>query len=253
MANGMQNLATVSDSTGKGAAIGSAAGPWGALIGGVAGGITGIFQAIGNSQSENEKKRLINLAAQQYNTTAAEIEKAYQDYYAKNPSKGTQGDVDKYGEMIRTYDPTTYVYKPTEFGETYNKSVDEFVNPYKDEILKETARGVEASAAGKGLGRGTGAARAIAAAEINKNNELQKDAQQLYMQDRNMKYNEWNSYAQQMQNYLDKLNTNTQFQMQQYGNLADDYIGTQKEAFDTMQSLKADAAKTNLQLQLSKV
>ena len=241
----------------QGAAAGSVAGPWGALIGGIAGGVAGtvggLFKAWANSNSEKEKQEIISEAARQYNATADQVEAMFRSYYATNPSLGTQTDVETYQNMVRNYDPSQYVYRPTKFSDEYDKTVDDFIDPYADKVMDAAAKKVSASAAGAGLGRGTGAANAIAQKEAEVYGGIYDKAQAAYNADRSQSYNEFQGYIQNMQNYLNSINANTQFQIQQTGNLAADYQNMQRQQVEDMAQLASDRAKANLQLQLAKV
>lgn len=255
-ADGASEIASSSlTGSAQGAAAGSVAGPWGALIGGIAGGVAGtiggIFKAWANSNSEKEKQELINRAAKEYNASADQVEAMFRSYYATNPSLGTQTDVETYQNMVRNYDPTQYAYKPTEF--EYDKTVDDFIDPYADQVMDAAAKKVNASAAGAGLGRGTGAANAIAQREAEVYGGIYDKAQAAYNADRSQSYNEFQGYIQNMQNYLNSINANTQFQIQQTGNLAADYQNMQRQQVEDMAQLASDRAKANLQLQLAKV
>lgn len=239
----------------SGAAAGSVAGPYGALIGGVIGGVAGtvggLFKAWANSNSEKEKQNIINQAAKEYNASADQVESMFKSYYATNPSLGTQTDVETYQNMVRNYDPTQYAYKPSEF--EYDKTVDDFIDPYADQVMDAAAKKVSASAAGAGLGRGTGAANAIAQKEAEVYGGIYDKAQAAYNADRSQSYNEFQGYIQNMQNYLNSINANTQFQIQQTGNLAADYQDMQRQQIEDYAQLASDRAKANLQLQLAKV
>lgn len=255
-ADGASEIASSSlTGSAQGAAAGSVAGPWGALIGGIAGGVAGtiggIFKAWANSNSEKEKQELINRAAKEYNASADQVEAMFRSYYATNPSLGTQTDVETYQNMVRNYDPTQYAYKPTEF--EYDKTVDDFIDPYADKVMDAAAKKVSASAAGAGLGRGTGAANAIAQKEAEVYGGIYDKAQAAYQADRSQSYNEFQGYIQNMQNYLNSINANTQFQIQQTGNLAADYQDMQRQQVEDYAQLASDRAKANLQLQLAKV
>lgn len=255
-ADGASEIASSSlTGSAQGAAAGSVAGPWGALIGGIAGGVAGtiggIFKAWANSNSEKEKQELINRAAKEYNASADQVEAMFRSYYATNPSLGTQTDVETYQNMVRNYDPTQYAYKPTEF--EYDKTVDDFIDPYADKVMDAAAKKVSASAAGAGLGRGTGAANAIAQKEAEVYGGIYDKAQAAYQADRSQSYNEFQGYIQNMQNYLNSINANTQFQIQKTGNLAADYQDMQRQQVEDYAQLASDRAKANLQLQLAKV
>ena len=158
-------------------------------------------------------------------------------YYDNRGSLGTASDVNEYKNAIASYDPSSFVYTPDKtFDQTYTKSRDDFINPYYSQIIQDTSDAVQHSAAGAGLGRGSGAAYQIAKAVAEKNNELYKDANEMYNQDREFAYNQYSDYIKQQQDALatKMAATNTKLTMQ--GNLANDY-------YNVMDSRQSDLLK----------
>lgn len=246
--------ADVASTTGTGAAAGAAVGgPWGAVIGGAAGFVGGLFKAWGNSNSEKEKRKIVNQVAKEYNASADEIEQMFKNYWASNPTIGTQSDAETYANLVRNYDPKGILAgsEPQKF--EYDKTIDDFVDPYKDEIVSAAEQSVQHSAAGAGLGRGTGAAKAIATKSAEVNGQLADKAFNRMQADRAQTYNEWNSYIQQMQNYVNNINANTQYQIAQMGNLAQDYEQGKRQEMEDYAQMAADRANTNVQIRLAKV
>ena len=149
-------------------------------------------------------------------------------YYNKRGSMGTVQDVNSYKDAIAGYDPSEFVYTPEVF--SYNKTRDDFITPYYDQIIGDMTQQVQHSAAGAGLGRGSGAAQAIAQAVAEKDNELFKEAQQEYRDDRNFEYQKYADYAQTMQRALDAKRAATDTKIALQGNLAQDYYGAMDAA-----------------------
>lgn len=232
---------------GTGAAMGSVAGPWGAAIGGGLGLIAGIFSAYDAEQDAAKKRRILEDAKKQFNLTQDDIDALMQEYYA-NPDNflGTKEDVQAYRQAVESYNPSDFVYDFDEFG--YDKTVDDFVNPYYDRIIKDTSDSVQHTAAGAGVGRGTGAANAIADAVAKKNDELYKTALQEYNTDRSQKYSEWAGNIDRMQQRLNQLKAATDTQIGLKGNLSQDYLNTQQQAFADQIASKQNRNNGNLQL-----
>ena len=158
-----------------------------------------------------------DVAAADYDRILNEIE----NYYNERGSMGTQADVDAYRAAIEGYDPNSFVYNRGEFG--YDKTREDFLNPYYDQIIADTAGKVQQTAAGAGLGRGSGAAMNIADAIVKKNEELYKDAQAMYESDRDFEYKKYNDYATAMQDALNQRRAATDTKIAMQGNLANDY------------------------------
>jgi hypothetical protein len=105
----------------------------------------------------------------------------------------------------------------------YNKTADSFINPYYDQIIGDTAATVQHTAAGAGLGRGSGAAQAIADAVVKKNEELYNDAYNRFTDDRQFEYNKYADYIANKQRQLSELRAATDTKLSMQGNLANDY------------------------------
>ena len=143
---------------GTGAVAGGVAGgPVGAAIGGGLGALAGIFGAYEQEQDAEKKRKILERARREFNLSQDEVEGMLDEYY-NNPENflGTQADVDAYRAAVDSYNPQDYVYDFDEFN--YDKDVDDFVNPYYDKIIGDTEKRISHSAAGAGVGRGTGAA-----------------------------------------------------------------------------------------------
>lgn len=237
---------------GTGAAAGSVAGPWGALIGAGVGTLAGLFSAYEQEQDTERKKEILDEIKQKFQMDQKEIENLMAQYY-DNPENflGTKQDVDEYKAALAAYSPEDFVYDFKDFN--YDKSVDDFVNPYYDKIINDTTKKVAHSAAGAGLGRGTGAANAIAEAVAQKDDELYKTALQQYNTNRQQSYNEWAGNIQAMQNKLNQLRAATDTKMNNLGGLAQDYTNTQKQRISDELAAAQNKAAGNMQLATSEL
>lgn len=175
------------------------------------------------------------------------------DYYANRNSLGTEEDAKTYSDLIHGYDPNDFVYDFDPFD--YNKSVEDFYNPYRDKIIKGTSDALQHTAAGAGLGRGTGAALNIAKGVADKDQELYNTAYDQYSDDRNTSYNQWSDYINKMQQKLNTLQQgyNTKISMQ--GDLADDFYKVQDEQMADKLKLAQDreAAKASYASQIASI
>ena len=227
--------------------MGSVAGPWGALAGGALGAIAGVFASLSEEDDAKRKQEMLDEIKGKFNLTQDEIDSLLTQYY-ENPDNflGTQEDVAAYKAAIQNYNPNDYVYDFDEF--SYDKDVDDFVNPYYDKIIKNTSDKVQHSAAGAGVGRGTGAANAIAEAVAQKDDELYKTALQEYNTDRAQSYSEWSGNIDKMQRRLDQLKAATDTQMNNLGTLANDYTTTQQNYMTDRIASMQNRNNANLQL-----
>jgi hypothetical protein len=230
-----------------GAGAGAAAGPWGALAGGALGLIGGIFSAYGEEEDEGRKKQLLAEAQQKFNLTQDQVDDLLEQYY-ENPDNflGTPEDVQAYREYVQNYNPGDYVADYEKFN--YDKSVDDFVNPYYDKIISDTSKRIQNSAAGAGVGRGTGAANAIAQGVAEKENELYQTALNQYNTDRAQTYSEWSGNIDKMQQRLNALRAATETQGNNLGNLARSYTDAQQNKFSDQIGAMQNRSNGNLQL-----
>jgi len=236
---------------GTGAAAGAAFGPWGALAGGAVGLAAGLFSAYEQAQDEKERRRILEKAAQQLNTSTAELKSAVTQWYKDNPSIGTKQDVEQYSDLIRDYDPNEFVYDYEDFEDNYD--VNDYYAPNREALIEKTGDAVQARAAGAGIGRGTGAANQIATAVADKNESLYKDALAAMNQDRQFAYNLWNAKIQQGQNRLNQLKSAKDTQLSLYGGLAEDFQNWNKSQLQSMIDLDQQKMNNDLSLTLASI
>ena len=204
-----------------------------------------------NSAAEQEQKQqgraYLQGAQSSANTAYNNIINGLDAYYKQRGGLGTSQDVTKYKQAIEGYDPDSFVYNPGQFNAAdYGVgSREDYINPYYDQIIGDTAAQVQHTAAGAGLGRGSGAARAIATEVAQKNNELWKEANQEYKDERSFAYNQYSDYIKNMQNALDARRAATDTKLAMQGNLANDYYSVMDSAQSDKLKALQDQIATN--------
>lgn len=148
-------------------------------------------------------------------------------YYAQRKGLSNAGDVDDYRNAISQYNPEDYVADVGDFNDVYSKTKEDFINPYYSRIIGDTANTIQHSAAGAGLGRGTGAALNIAKGTAEKSDELYRTAMMDYQDDRDFAYQQFTDAIKNNQARLNALRSGTEYKMGIQGNLAQDYVNTQ--------------------------
>ena len=236
---------------GTGAAAGASFGPWGVLAGGSLGLAAGLFSAWEEAEDEKRKQDILRQAAQQLNTSTENLKALAKKYYDENPSTGRKDDVTKYRELIDAYDPNEFVYDAPEFEDKFD--VNDYYAPNKQAIIDKTADAIQARAAGQGVGRGTGAANAIATGVAEKNEELYKDALAARNADRQFAYSLWQANIQNAQNRLKSLQEGRNTQMSLYGNMAEDYQNWQNAKFQNQLDLDKQRMQNDLSLTLASI
>lgn len=190
------------------------------------------------SRVEKNKQDVDN----QYAATLADLE----SYYDQRGSLGSKADVDTYQQLAASYDPNDYVYSDYgKFSDEYGKTVNDFVNPYYDQIIKATTDQLQHTAAGAGLGRGTGAALNIATGVAQKEDELYNTALNQYNTDRSQAYTEYSDYIKNKQAELDALNKAKTTQMNMYRDLANDYYDAMDAEQTAKMNLRSDKIATD--------
>lgn len=236
---------------GTGAAAGAAFGPYGALIGAGVGTLAGIFSAYEQAQDEKRKREILENAAQQLNTDYTTLKSLADKYYEENKSTGRSTDVTKYRNLVDTYDPNEFVYDAPEFEDNFD--VNDYYAANKDAIIGKVADTIQHRAAGQGIGRGTGAANAIATGVAEKNEDLYKDALAARNADRQFAYSLWQANIQNAQNRLRQLQEGKNTQLSLYGNLAKDYQDWQNAKFQTNLDLEKQKMNNTLNLTLASI
>lgn len=180
------------------------------------------------------------LTQNEYRTVLGQID----SYYASRGSIGSKRDVNDYTNAIRSYNPQDYVETAslTPFDWESNHSKEDYLNPYYSRIIGDTANSIQHTAAGAGLGRGSGAALNIAKGVSEKSDELYRTALADYKDDRNFAYQQYQDKISNNQNRLNALNNAVQYKIGQQGNLANDYMNYQ----DAWQSDKMKAQQDRL-------
>lgn len=236
---------------------------WPVVAAMAAGALANMYAA--DKQSEATKKateaeRQARLAAQAALTQKGEdnkkdyeaFEKDINDYYNKNRvGLGKVTDVADYRTSITGYNPEDYIYDFGEFKDQYNKTKEDFLNPYYNKIINDTAIRAQGSAAGAGMGRSTFAAQNIARAVAQKEDELYKTALNEYNTDRSQAYKEYADAIARNQEKLNALREGDQYKMGLQGNLAKDYISTQDAQQSDLMNLKQDKLNAKQQYDLA--
>lgn len=173
------------------------------------------------AEAAAELRRQGQLTDDEYKVMLSQI----YNYYANRQGLGNASDINAYRNAIATYNPEDYATDVGEF--KFDKTKEDYINPYYSRIIGDTANTIQHSAAGAGLGRGTGAALNIAKGTAEKSDELYRTAMSDYQQDRDFAYQQFTDAIRNNQNRLNAIREGTQYKLGLQGNLAQDYINTQ--------------------------
>ena len=216
----------------------------------------GAYDAYKTREAKEKARKELRKLGLESDASYATMLQDLTNHYAIRNSLGTAEDAQSYKELIQSYNPNDFVYdfekeKPWE----YKKTVEDFYNPYRDKIIKGTSDALQHTAAGAGLGRGTGAALNIAKGVADKDQELYNTAYSQFLDDRNTSYNQWSDYINKMQNKLNTLQQGYNTQVSMLGNLADDYFKVQDAQMADQLKLAQDreAAKASYASQIASI
>jgi hypothetical protein len=222
----------------------------GALISGGAQIIGSGIQSIFGSDAQEEElkakkeaadrlKQMGQITDAEYNALISQIDQ----YYQNRPTLGNQQDINAYRQALAQYNPEEYAAEVGDFDKTYDR--EDYLNPYYGNIIADTANQIQHTAAGAGLGRGTGAALNIAKGTAEKSDELYRTAMQEMNQDRSFDYQKFQDAITNQQNRLNALRSANETKIGLTGNLAQDYLGTQDQAM--ADRMKAQQDRLNAQ------
>lgn len=235
---------------------------WPVVAAMAAGALANMYAADKQSEATKqatEAERQARLAAaaalrEQGKSTQEEYEalmKDINDYYDNRVSLGTKDDVANYRSSITGYNPNNYVYDFDEFKDHWNKTKEDYLNPYYNQIISDVAQKAQGSAAGAGMGRSTFAAQNIARAVAQKEDELYKTALNEYNTDRSQAYKEYADAIVRNQEKLNALREGNQYKMGLQGNLAKDYISGQDAQQSDLMNLKQDKLNAKQQYDMA--
>lgn len=190
-------------------------------------------------KAADDLKREGQITDQEYQDIIGQI----QSYYANRQGIGQADDISKYRKAIEGYSTgeDEMANVNTDFDKTgYNKTQEGFLNPYYSRIIGDTANQIQHTAAGAGIGRGTGAALNIAKGTAEKSNELYREANDMYESDRTFAYKKFQDAIDNQLKKLNYIRQGQQYKMGNLGNLAQDYTNIQDQAMSDQLQAQQD-------------
>lgn len=176
------------------------------------------------SKGERKYNETVDEQAEKTASTYNQIEQMLTDANNNRFKFATPAMQQKYIQSMESFDPNNYVYNFGDFG--YDKTVDDFINPNRDKILADVGKGVQHTAAGAGLGLSRGTVDNAIAAQMDKSEQLWKDAYDQYNKDKDFEYKKYSDNITNNQNRLNTLADLTTKQQSALGGA----IGADQEA-----------------------
>lgn len=119
----------------------------------------------------------------------------------------------RYQALRDSYDPYAYAPEYERFDKSsYN--VEDYLNPQREAILQDVAKGVQHTAAGAGLGHSSGAFAAITRAQVEKDESLYDKAYERMLGERNFDYGEYTDYINRQNQRMQQLQQGVLGQME---------------------------------------
>lgn len=218
----------------------------GEIVGGFVNGAVNFINAQEQRDLERElqrqKQNAVRGALSQSNAEYQRMMDLLNDYNANRISLADDNMVQQYKDLISNYQPEAYDFDKF----SYDKTIDDFMNPMADKIANLAGLETQASQAGQGAAGGTGAMAGMGYSRWKAAEDLYKDAQAQMNADRSQAYQEYGDYIDRMQN---KLNTISQGQLNKASLLGGAITNEQQQQSDYMADLlgiMGDKASTNV-------
>lgn len=224
---------------------------WGSLVGDLVGAGVSAWNSYKEREAAEEERRRKQRAIEQ------ELSRANTDYGRMQELMGQyerdrirladddNGLVNALKSELKTYSPGAN-YDFNKFDDEYNKTVDDFLNPEAEKIAELAGLKTQSQLAGSGAAKGSGALANLGYSRWNAAEQLYKDAQDAYRQDRQQAYTEYGDYIDRMQKKLDTL---SQGQLSKINVLSGAVQNEQQQQADYMSGLldlMKDKSQTNI-------
>lgn len=174
------------------------------LLGDILGGIGSIQSAREQRKAAEAQQRAAKEAAEYGRKQLSDIE---QWLLGQEPTKLTTDEQKRlYSQLFDTqlgYIDDFASSKPERY--TYDKSVDDYLSPYVDEIISRAGTDVLHKYGMTGMGDSGFEQMAAFRKEAETLNDLEKEAYQRYASERDFDYKTWNDYITQQNNKLSSL------------------------------------------------
>ena len=193
-------------------------------------------------RQQEAKRRAVQNAAAQANVTFDQMTDILNSYNQNRMKLADDSMVSQYKDLISNYQPEVYDFDKF----SYDKSVEDFINPEAEKIAQLAGLETQAQMAGQGNAKGSGGLANIGYSRWKAAEDLYKDAQAQYNADRSQAYKEYGDYITNMQN---KLNTISQGQLQKANLLGGAITNEQQQQSDYISDLlgiMGDKSSTNI-------
>jgi len=216
------------------------------LLGDIIGAGVTLYESEQNRDAQEElqrqKRAALEKALDQSNLSYKEMQNILQDYDRDRIRLADDSMVQQYKDLISNYQPEVYDFDKF----SYDKSVDDFMNPEAEKIAQLAGLQTQADLAGRGAAKGTGAMANMGYSRWKAAEDLYKDAQQAYNTDRSQAYREYGDYIDRMQKKLDTISQGQLQKAQLLGGAISNEQQAQSDYISDLLGIMGDKASTNV-------
>jgi hypothetical protein len=191
---------------------------------------------------QEAKRRAVNTQLANANVTFDQTQDFLNDYNQGRIKLADDSMVKQYKDLMTSYEPQVYDFD--EF--SYNKTVDDFLNPEAEKIAQLAGLQTQSDLAGQGAAKGTGALASLGYSRVKAAEDLYKDAQAQYNADRSQAYTEYNDYIKNMQHKLDTISQGQLAKIQMLGGAIENEQTQQSDYMSDLLGLIRDKTSTNI-------
>ena len=221
---------------------------WGSALGGFTNAAVNAINAAEERdearRARQERARSIEQGRQMAMHDYDKLEELLRDYDAGRIRLADDQMVNDLRNAINSYEPEVYNFG--KFGDEYNRTVDDFLNPEAEKIANLAGLKTQADLASRGAAKGTGGLAGIGYSRWEAAEKLYNDAQQALQNDRTQAYTEYSDFIRNMQNKLDTLNQGKLKKVDLLSGAVSNEQTAQSDYMSDLMSLMGDRAQTNV-------
>lgn len=201
------------------------------------------------SPQERAYDEKVSNATKRTADTYDQLEQMLNEYNANRTRFSTPEMQETYKQLISDFNPEEYVgeVNPFEFEQTR----EDFVNPYREKILADVGKAVQGTAAGAGLGMSRGTLTNAIQAQMDKDEQLWKDANQMFNQERDFAYKNYADSIANNQKRLDALLTARNQQVSMLGGAIGQDTEAESDYMRDLMTLLGDKTQSLNNIELS--
>lgn len=213
----------------------------------------GVFDTLVNSwmnqqardderRQQEAKQRAVQTAAAKANVTFDQMQKILDDYNNGRISLADDNTVQQLKTLMNEYQPQVYDFDKF----SYDKTVEDFMNPEAEKIAQLAGLETQAQMAGQGNAKGSGGLANIGYSRWKAAEDLYKDAQAQYNADRSQAYKEYGDYITNMQKKLDTISKGQLDKIDLLTGAVKNEQGQQSDYISDLLGIMGDKTSTNI-------